>query len=58
MTSFSIELKNQNLSPSMPQKKPPRSGSLEHDSARVIEGLDNVDKVQEGDVMVSVTIER
>ena len=26
--------------------------------ARVVEGLDNVDKVQEGDVMVSVTIER
>ncbi len=26
--------------------------------ARVVEGLDNVDKIQEGDVMVSVTIER
>ncbi len=26
--------------------------------ARVVEGLDNVDKVQEGDVMISVTIER
>ena len=26
--------------------------------ARVVEGLDNVDKVQEGDVMLSVTIER